>query len=50
MIIKQRDVLNVILLNQNEGKIVSMNLVGSVKGKNAIIIDDIVDTAVIYSS
>lgn len=34
---------------QNNGKIVSMNLVGSVKGKNAIIIDDIVDTAVIYS-
>jgi len=25
-----------------------MNLVGSVKGKNAILIDDIVDTAVTY--
>jgi hypoxanthine phosphoribosyltransferase len=31
-----------------DGKIVSMNLVGSVKGKNVIIIDDIVDTAVIF--
>lgn len=37
MIIKQREA---------PGKIASMNLVGSVEGKNAIIIDDMIDTAV----
>ena len=36
MIIKQR---------MEAGKIASMNLVGSVDGKNAIIIDDMIDTA-----
>ena len=36
MIIKQRD---------GPGKIASMNLVGNVKGKNAIIVDDMIDTA-----
>lgn len=36
MIIKQRE---------GAGKIASMNLVGSVEGKNAIIIDDMIDTA-----
>lgn len=36
MIIKQRDA---------PGKIASMNLVGNVKGKNAIIVDDMIDTA-----
>lgn len=37
MIIKQRE---------GPGKIASMNLVGSVKGKDCIIVDDIIDTAV----
>jgi len=36
MIIKQRD---------GPGKIASMNLVGNVTGKNAIIVDDMIDTA-----
>lgn len=36
MIIKQR---------MGAGKIASMSLVGSVEGKNAIIIDDMIDTA-----
>ncbi|EGR27905.1 phosphoribosylpyrophosphate synthetase, putative [Ichthyophthirius multifiliis] len=38
MIIKQRD---------QPGKIAQMNLVGSVEGKHAIIVDDMIDTAVI---
>ena len=37
MIIKQRE---------GPGKIASMNLVGNVKDKNVIIIDDMIDTAV----
>ena len=40
MIIKHREV---------PGKIAQMHLVGEVAGKNVIIIDDIIDTAVIPS-
>lgn len=39
------DVAMIIKERKEAGKIATMNLVGNVEGKNAIIIDDIIDTA-----